>query len=125
MRALHAARLCRRHVPLTLFYLSAIPTTGAPQPGAEGAYLIVSKNLIELAAVLVVFAFRTGTHRRPRCPQIVTSSDGHGLLRTLIRISVFSSTSCLRGHSVVARKGHHHECTVPSSVRATGRYAGS
>ncbi len=45
---------------LTLFYLSAIPTTGAPQPGAEGAYLIVSKNLVELAAILVVFAFRTG-----------------------------------------------------------------
>jgi thiosulfate dehydrogenase [quinone] large subunit len=45
---------------LTLFYLSAIPTTGAPQPGAEGAYLIVSKNLVELAAVVVVFAFRTG-----------------------------------------------------------------
>jgi thiosulfate dehydrogenase [quinone] large subunit len=45
---------------LTLFYLSAIPTAGAPQPGAEGAYLIVSKNLIELAAILVVFAFRTG-----------------------------------------------------------------
>jgi thiosulfate dehydrogenase (quinone) large subunit len=45
---------------LTLFYLSAIPTTGAPQPGAEGTYLLVSKNLIELAAVFVVFAFRTG-----------------------------------------------------------------
>ena len=45
---------------LTLFYLSAIPTTGAPQPGAEGTYLIVSKNLVELAAVLVIFAFRTG-----------------------------------------------------------------
>lgn len=45
---------------LTLFYLSAIPTTGAPQTGAEGAYLLVSKNLIELAAVVVVAAFRTG-----------------------------------------------------------------
>jgi thiosulfate dehydrogenase [quinone] large subunit len=45
---------------LTLFYLSAIPTTGAPQPGAEGTYLLVSKNLLELAAVLVIFAFRTG-----------------------------------------------------------------
>ena len=44
---------------LTLFYLSAIPTSGAPQPGAEGAYLIVSKNLIELAAVLVVFTCHT------------------------------------------------------------------
>jgi thiosulfate dehydrogenase [quinone] large subunit len=45
---------------LTLFYLSAVPTTGAPQAGAEGTYLIVSKNLVELAAVLVIFAFRTG-----------------------------------------------------------------
>lgn len=45
---------------LTLFYLSAIPTSGAPQPGAEGAYLLVSKNLIELAAVLVVFTCHTG-----------------------------------------------------------------
>jgi len=45
---------------LTLFYLSAIPTSGMPQPGAEGAYLLVSKNLIEWAAVLVVIAFRTG-----------------------------------------------------------------
>ena len=26
-------------------YLSAIPTSGAPQAGAEGSYLIVSKNL--------------------------------------------------------------------------------
>ncbi len=32
----------------------------------EGAYLIVNKNLIELAALAVVFAFRTGTHRRAR-----------------------------------------------------------
>jgi thiosulfate dehydrogenase (quinone) large subunit len=45
---------------LTLFYLSSIPTTGMPQTGAEGTYLIVSKNLIELAAVLTLFAFRTG-----------------------------------------------------------------
>jgi thiosulfate dehydrogenase (quinone) large subunit len=45
---------------LTLFYLSAMPTSGMPQTGAEGAYLLVSKNLIELVAVLVVFAFRTG-----------------------------------------------------------------
>jgi thiosulfate dehydrogenase (quinone) large subunit len=45
---------------LTLFYLSAIPTSGLPQPRAEGAYLLVNKTLIELAAVAVVFAFRTG-----------------------------------------------------------------
>ena len=45
---------------LGMFYLSAIPTSGAAQAGAEGAYLIVNKNLIEAAAVLVLFAFRTG-----------------------------------------------------------------
>lgn len=45
---------------LTLFYLSAIPTSGTPQPGAEGAYLLVSKNLIELVAVLVLFTSHTG-----------------------------------------------------------------
>jgi thiosulfate dehydrogenase (quinone) large subunit len=45
---------------LTLFYFSAVPLTGAPQPGSEGTYLIVNKNLIEVGAVLVVFAFRTG-----------------------------------------------------------------
>jgi thiosulfate dehydrogenase (quinone) large subunit len=45
---------------LTLFYLSMIPLSGAPQPGAEGTYLIVNKTLIELAIVLVIAAFRTG-----------------------------------------------------------------
>jgi len=45
---------------LTLFYLSAIPTSGVHQPGGEGAYLIVNKNVVEAAAVAVVFAFRTG-----------------------------------------------------------------
>lgn len=45
---------------LALFYLSALPTSGAPQTGAEGTYLLVSKNLVELIAVVVVFAFRTG-----------------------------------------------------------------
>jgi thiosulfate dehydrogenase (quinone) large subunit len=45
---------------LTLFYLAAIPTTGLPGPGTEGAYLLVSKTLIEAAAVLVVLVFRTG-----------------------------------------------------------------
>jgi thiosulfate dehydrogenase [quinone] large subunit len=45
---------------LAMFYLAAIPTAGVPQPGAEGTYLLVSKNLVELAAVLVVLAFRTG-----------------------------------------------------------------
>lgn len=45
---------------LALFYLSAIPTHGLHEPGNEGAYLIVNKNLVEAAAVLVVLAFRTG-----------------------------------------------------------------
>jgi len=45
---------------LALFYLSAIPTSGAMQPGGEGAYLLVNKNLIEAAAVVVVSSFRTG-----------------------------------------------------------------
>jgi thiosulfate dehydrogenase [quinone] large subunit len=45
---------------LALFYLSQPPLTGMPQPGAEGAYLFVNKNLIELAATATVMAFRTG-----------------------------------------------------------------
>jgi thiosulfate dehydrogenase [quinone] large subunit len=45
---------------LALFYLSAIPFAGVPQAGAEGAYLIVNKTLIEAAAVCVVLAFDTG-----------------------------------------------------------------
>src|SRR5262245_58918435 len=45
---------------LTLFYLLAIPTVGAPQPGNEGTYLIVNKTLIEGAAVGVLLFFNTG-----------------------------------------------------------------
>jgi thiosulfate dehydrogenase [quinone] large subunit len=45
---------------LALFYLSAVPTAGVPQPGAEGAYLLVNKNLIEAAAVAVLLGFSTG-----------------------------------------------------------------
>jgi thiosulfate dehydrogenase [quinone] large subunit len=45
---------------LTLFYLSAIPIDGVPRSGQEGTYLIVSKNLIEWAAVLLLLASRTG-----------------------------------------------------------------
>ena len=45
---------------LSMFYLAAIPVRGVSQPGAEGAYLIVNKNLIEAAAVFVLFTFRTG-----------------------------------------------------------------
>lgn len=48
-------------VLLALFYLSAIPLQGVPEPRTEGAYLIVNKNLIEAAAVVVVLLFRTGT----------------------------------------------------------------
>jgi len=45
---------------LTTFYISAMPISGLPEPRMEGTYLFVNKNLIELAAVAVVFAFRTG-----------------------------------------------------------------
>lgn len=45
---------------LALFYFSQPPLGGIPQAGAEGAYLIVNKNLVELSAVLTVMAFRTG-----------------------------------------------------------------
>jgi thiosulfate dehydrogenase [quinone] large subunit len=45
---------------LVLFYLSQPPLSGLPQSGAEGTYLLVNKNLIELLAVLTVMAFRTG-----------------------------------------------------------------
>ena len=45
---------------LALFYLSQPPFMGMPQTGAEGTYLIVSKNLIELVAVMTIMAFRTG-----------------------------------------------------------------
>ncbi len=45
---------------LTMFYLSVPPTTGLQVPGAEGAYLFVNKNLIELVAVIALLAFRTG-----------------------------------------------------------------
>jgi thiosulfate dehydrogenase (quinone) large subunit len=45
---------------LAMFYLSQPPFTGMPQTGAEGAYLFVNKNLIELVAVVAIMAFRTG-----------------------------------------------------------------
>ncbi len=44
---------------LGLFYVSAIPTAGVPQAGTEGAYLLVNKNLVEAAAVLVLLSFGT------------------------------------------------------------------
>ncbi len=60
---------------LAMFYFSFLPTTGLQEAGSEGAYLFVNKNLVEAAAVLVVFAFRTGRiagldllRRRPALP---------------------------------------------------------
>ncbi len=40
-----------------------MPDVGAenrPQPGAEGTYLLVNKNVVEAAAVVAVLSFRTG-----------------------------------------------------------------
>jgi thiosulfate dehydrogenase (quinone) large subunit len=45
---------------LTLFYIAAVPTDGVPKPGNEGTYLLVNKNLIEAAAVVVLLTCRTG-----------------------------------------------------------------
>lgn len=45
---------------LLMFYASALPLSGMPQPGNEGTYLLVNKNLIELVAVLALATFRTG-----------------------------------------------------------------
>jgi len=47
-------------VLLALFYVSSVPTRGVIEPGAEGNYLYVNKNLVEAAAVLVLLVFRTG-----------------------------------------------------------------
>jgi thiosulfate dehydrogenase (quinone) large subunit len=47
---------------LLMFYLAAIPTTGLPDPRAEGVYLLVNKNLIEAAAVVVLLLFPTGLY---------------------------------------------------------------
>jgi thiosulfate dehydrogenase [quinone] large subunit len=60
---------------LVTFYLAAIPTDGTPKPFNEGTYLLVNKTLVELAAVLVLAAFRTGriagldTWWRPASPE--------------------------------------------------------
>ena len=45
---------------LATFYLAAVPT-GSTDIRAEGTYLLVNKNLVEACAVLVLFAFRTGS----------------------------------------------------------------
>ncbi|MGP8271854.1 MAG: hypothetical protein ACLQLH_17455 [Terracidiphilus sp.] len=47
-------------VMLTLFYVTAVPLTGVPQPGMEGNYMIVNKTLIEWVAVAVLRSFPTG-----------------------------------------------------------------
>jgi thiosulfate dehydrogenase [quinone] large subunit len=47
-------------VLLAIFYLSQMPTRGLHDPGSEGAYLFVNKNLVEAGAVLVLLAFGTG-----------------------------------------------------------------
>jgi len=46
-------------VMLSIFYVSAIPL-GLSDARAEGSYLIVNKNLIELAAVVTLLVFQTG-----------------------------------------------------------------
>jgi thiosulfate dehydrogenase (quinone) large subunit len=48
---------------LAVVYLASVPTSGVPSARTEGTYLLVNKNLIELAAVLVLIAFH---HRRTR-----------------------------------------------------------
>lgn len=76
---------------LAMFYLSAIPM-GLPEARAEGSYLIVNKNLIEAAAVVVLLAFRTGriagldqyfaSNRAPAGPASGTRLDNRDLTPT-------------------------------------------
>lgn len=47
-------------VLLSLFYVAQVPLSGRAVPGAEGAYLLVNKTLIEWAGVLILLVFRTG-----------------------------------------------------------------
>jgi thiosulfate dehydrogenase [quinone] large subunit len=61
---------------LALFYLSAIPLQGVPEPRAEGTYLIVNKNLIEAAAILTLLAFRTGRIAGLDCLRFTASRSG-------------------------------------------------
>jgi thiosulfate dehydrogenase (quinone) large subunit len=68
---------------LSLFYFLAIPTTGMPQTGAEGNYLIVNKTLIEGVAVLLLAAFDTGQiagldrlwRRKRYVPPVLSTAD--------------------------------------------------
>ena len=76
---------------LTMFYLSAIPM-GLPEARAEGTYLLVNKNLIEAAAVVVLLSFRTGriagldqyfgSHRGSARPAAATRLDNRDLTPT-------------------------------------------
>ena len=45
---------------MLLFYLSNPPFVGVQFMAGEGSYLIVNKNLVELTAALVLFAFPSG-----------------------------------------------------------------
>ena len=44
-------------VLLSLYYVASPPLVGLPTNGAEGSYLIVNKNLVEILALCVVAAF--------------------------------------------------------------------
>jgi thiosulfate dehydrogenase [quinone] large subunit len=57
---------------LMLFYVSAIPLSGMPEPRTEGAYLLVNKNLIEAAAVVVIFVF--ANRNLPNLPDLPVNS---------------------------------------------------
>ena len=46
---------------LVLFYLSNPPWVGVQFMAGEGSYLIVNKNLVELAAVMVLLVFPSGS----------------------------------------------------------------
>ncbi len=67
---------------LALFYLSSLPTGGLIEPGAEGNYLFVNKNLVEAAAVAVLLAFRTESiagldllFARPRAQRVTPAAE--------------------------------------------------
>lgn len=78
-------------VLLSLFYLAQIPLAGRPVPGAEGAYLLVNKTLIEWAAVLTLLVFHTGriagldllrARRTDPRPAVATPSPDIGIEET-------------------------------------------
>jgi thiosulfate dehydrogenase [quinone] large subunit len=69
---------------LGLFYVMQVPTTGMPQPMAEGSYLLVNKTLVEGVAILALFSFDTGRiagldrlwRERRRAPSSVLAAEG-------------------------------------------------